>query len=197
MIWSLSGSNLQVCLPFMILSSQILVISRLTGYLVIQIWRELSRHMAFLLIYFLSLQQTLRWFLLVSISMHLKPEISSMDTYPYFSFPFATQTWKCFFSGNYLCALSLRIRINRRVIVFQLLTPLSNLFIDSVIAGPPQNIQCWIKFVGFCCQSRYVHMMLPLLMLSDYISFWWNITQIMNLYLTYTTNKHVFAGMLI
>ncbi|XP_047975202.1 uncharacterized protein LOC125217722 isoform X1 [Salvia hispanica] len=25
---------------------------------------------------------------------------------------------------------------------------------DSVIAGPPQNIQCWIKFVGFCCQSR-------------------------------------------
>ncbi|KAL1547291.1 hypothetical protein AAHA92_23788 [Salvia divinorum] len=25
---------------------------------------------------------------------------------------------------------------------------------DSVIAGPPQNIQCWIKFVGFWCQSR-------------------------------------------
>ncbi|KAH6818875.1 hypothetical protein C2S51_002478 [Perilla frutescens var. frutescens] len=25
---------------------------------------------------------------------------------------------------------------------------------DSVAAGPPQNIRCWIKCVGFCCQLR-------------------------------------------
>ncbi|XP_057800779.1 uncharacterized protein LOC131016168 isoform X2 [Salvia miltiorrhiza] len=32
---------------------------------------------------------------------------------------------------------------------------------DSITAGPPQNIRCWIKFVGFCCQLRDADIIVP------------------------------------